>query len=191
MSSLSGGMNGSLSGGMNSSLSGGMNSSLSGGMNESLSGGMNSSLSGGMNSSLSDGMNDSLGDEDASTQRDFPRKRCRKPDLSKWTLNINKRLRTSGKEYLGRKLDKENGTWNLVMRPERKRGSLCRKELCKKRSRQCNEFTELDCEIIFQEYWKSADIKKQETFIQSLVDLKAKATSTVSEQSRRQHTKCY
>ena len=77
------------------------------------------------------------------------------------------------------------------MRPERKRGSLCRKESCKKRSRQCNEFTELDCEIIFQEYWKSADIRKQETYIQSLVDLKAKATSTLSEQSRRQHTKCY
>ena len=77
------------------------------------------------------------------------------------------------------------------MQPGRKRGILCRKESCKKRSRQYNEFTELDSESIFQEYWKSADVKKQETFIQSLVDLKVKATSTVSEQSRCQHTKCY
>ena len=109
----------------------------------------------------------------------------RKP--AEWQQNIAKRQRSLGQEYLGKKL--VDGEWVSVVKPERKMGQLCIKETCiKSTKRFCNEFSEEDCQKVFNEYWHTGDNRMQDTFILSNVDIVSKKHGD-QENTKRQNTR--
>ena len=130
--------------------------------------------------SISDTSSD-VGDENLDDENDelvlssSSRKRLRKRDQTKWKSVVSKKKRAFGQQYLGRRYNKENKRWEIVQRGERKRGALCTNKCCKDiAKRHCDEFTVDDCNLIFHQFWSSGFKNMQNTFIQSLVDVKGK-----------------
>ena len=113
--------------------------------------------------------------------------RSKKPMPSKWKQNISKKSRALGKEYLGKRLNKISGTWETVVRPERRRGALCNKESCR---RHCYKFSDGDCKLIFTEFWKTGDSNIRRAFIRASVDVNSKSSATTGD-SRRSKSRTY
>ena len=72
-----------------------------------------------------------------------------------------------GQAYLGRKLNTETKTRELVPRNERKQGQFCGGG-CKK---DCNKYPKNIQKKYFLNYWKSGSKESQTTFIRSVVDV--------------------
>ena len=109
-----------------------------------------------------------------------------------WKQNVNKKQRTLGKAYIGKKLDRDSGQWLSIHKSAKQMGNLCIKESCKrKKNLNCSKFDQDQCQKIFDEYWGSGSRDIQETFLQSSVDVKEKDRSTVEVSSRRNFTRIY
>ena len=114
--------------------------------------------------------------------------RSKKPIPSKWKQNISQKSSTLGKEYLGKRWNKVSGTWETVVRPERRRGALCNKESCR---RHCYKFSDGDCKLIFTEFWKTGDSNIQRAIIRASVDVNSKSSATTAGDSRRSKSRTY
>ena len=118
------------------------------------------------------------------------KKRKRKPDPSSWNENIQKKKRSLGEEYLGKKY--VNGSWVFVEKSKKLIGTLCRREACKRyQNRHCHDFSEEDCRRIFDQYWKVGNKDIQNSFIMAHVNFKLKKDGHDKNDSRRQYTRLY
>ena len=130
--------------------------------------------------------------EEKNKEMELPAKRRRKADPSTWNQNVNKKMRALGKEYEGKKYNSNSNTWIFVKKTERKRKELCRKVMCARTNKCCNDFTDYDCNTISEEYCSSGNKNMQDTFIHTSVSVKAFAQKTVHVgDSRRQNTRIF
>lgn len=98
---------------------------------------------------------ESINDEGNNRQR----KRNKRPDRSSWDGNIHKRLRMTGKKYLGYKKVKVNGKVTVkrseTEHEERKMGPMCSSKICKSnKKRKCTEISEETRRNIFKGFWR-------------------------------------
>ena len=105
---------------------------------------------------------------------------------------MSKKKRGLGQQYHGRRYNKENKRWEIVQRGERKRGALCTNKCCKDSvTRHCDEFTGDDCNLIFHQFWSGGFKSVQNTFVQSLVDVKGKIQYTTNNNLRRNFSRVF
>ena len=89
-------------------------------------------------------------------------KRKRIADPDSWHQNVQKKKRSLGEEYEGKKL--VNCVWTKTVKPKKEMGDLCRKDLCKKNSLKfCLEFSEENCWDIFNAFWNIEEKKGYES----------------------------
>ncbi|XP_039286939.1 uncharacterized protein LOC111052339 isoform X2 [Nilaparvata lugens] len=105
------------------------------------------------NNTLNDITNDNSDCDDIPT-----RKRRKRPDNSAWDVSLHKKLRMTGKKYVGYKKVRKNGKIIVQRseneREERKMGPACVSKVCKaNKKRKCTEFSEEDRRKMFNNFW--------------------------------------
>ena len=94
------------------------------------------------------------------------RKRNKRPDRSSWDVHVHKKLRMTGKKYLGYKKVKIDGKITVkrseVGYEERKMGPACNSKICKaNKKRKCTEISEEMRHDLFKFFWQLSCKEKQ------------------------------
>lgn len=96
-------------------------------------------------------------------------------DQSQWKRQKNAEARLKGEQYIGFKKDERGKYVQIACKPAKKIGQRCKGHIREKKQRgpkqcfTCDDITELQREMIFNDFWKLRSWEARKTVVRSLV----------------------
>lgn len=117
-------------------------------------------------------------------------KRRKRGCPEQWADTRNKRLRETGEVYVGWSKPKNSKGKRGKVREKREIGERCNG--CRKSTRTCNEISEEDRKVLFNDFWKNLTWNQKQIYVASLVKCELKKTArNKDKESRRKSSLTY
>lgn len=124
-----------------------------------------------------------VSDVDSDESIIVPEKKRKKHNSKNLKKNINKKLRMTGKQYLGYRRDRSGKVFQDSYKEERKMGDACNSKICQKSTiRFCQSLDEEERRQIFDQFWSSMNWDQRKVYLSNMVE-----KTVVKRRSKKPH----